>query len=526
MSGLVVALALIPEAIAFSIIAGVDPKVGLYASFCIAVVIAFVGGRPGMISAATGAMALLMVTLVKQHGLEYLLAATLLTGVLQIGAGYLKLGGLMRFVSKSVVTGFVNALAGSAGDNEQRVGRVDRMYGSLNRRLGTGDGTLKILYPYLAASIDEDQVASFIRRKRDVENQLDKCLQDQADDVVHQEETASWQHLLHKPIRKGANASKPHDAVDPYPATFDNLLRDSAVSEQKAEYTYTRHDITSQLETLLTKASAANLQATDEKSEWLFKLERQLPATYDTKERYQPIFVKLDFSAAFSAVVPDTAYIVRLASPIASRDTLQQVANKNWPKIVKELTQHYPLVRAVLNNEAQNSHFYLSAVCELPLFANDRKLGLLSQAEITLCLQQLEAFADALEHALFNGKQDLRMEHVLTGTSVRGSGEDSIQSRTADFSQAEWRKHSLTSGDVEIIQAVVDLETLKGMLGKHKPAMAHIAMHCNSLFPFINFVAGDTAGDTGKVTAQIAFPSVDFNEEERGVLKAWFNIIC
>src|SRR5690554_2790190 len=111
LAGTVVALALIPEAIAFSIIAGVDPKVGLYASFCIAVIIAFVGGRPGMISAATGAMALLMVTLVKQHGLEYLLAATLLTGVLQIGAGYLKLGGLMRFVSKSVVTGFVNALA-------------------------------------------------------------------------------------------------------------------------------------------------------------------------------------------------------------------------------------------------------------------------------------------------------------------------------------------------------------------------------------------------------------------------------
>ena len=111
LAGIVVALALIPEAIAFSIIAGVDPKVGLYASFCIAVVIAFVGGRPGMISAATGAMALLMVTLVKEHGLQYLLAATLLCGVFQIGAGYLELGSLMRFVSRSVVTGFVNALA-------------------------------------------------------------------------------------------------------------------------------------------------------------------------------------------------------------------------------------------------------------------------------------------------------------------------------------------------------------------------------------------------------------------------------
>lgn len=111
LAGTVVALALVPEAIAFSIIAGVDPKIGLYASFCIAVVIAFVGGRPGMISAATGAMALLMVTLVKEHGLEYLLAATILTGVIQIIAGYLKLAQLMRFVSKSVVIGFVNALA-------------------------------------------------------------------------------------------------------------------------------------------------------------------------------------------------------------------------------------------------------------------------------------------------------------------------------------------------------------------------------------------------------------------------------
>ncbi|MDP3415035.1 SulP family inorganic anion transporter [Falsiroseomonas sp.] len=111
LAGTVVALALIPEAIAFSIIAGVDPKVGLYASFCIAVVIAFAGGRPAMISAATGAMALVMVTLVRDHGLQYLLAATILCGVLQMIAGALKLGVLMRYVSRSVMTGFVNALA-------------------------------------------------------------------------------------------------------------------------------------------------------------------------------------------------------------------------------------------------------------------------------------------------------------------------------------------------------------------------------------------------------------------------------
>lgn len=111
LAGLVVAMALVPEAIAFSIIAGVDPMIGLYASFCIAVVIAFVGGRPGMISAATGATALLMTTLVAEHGLQYLLAATILTGIIQIVMGVLKLGKLMKFVPRSVMVGFVNALA-------------------------------------------------------------------------------------------------------------------------------------------------------------------------------------------------------------------------------------------------------------------------------------------------------------------------------------------------------------------------------------------------------------------------------
>ena len=111
MSGLVVALALIPEAISFSIIAGVDPKVGLYASFSIAIIISIAGGRPGMISAATGAMALVVVSLVADHGLGHLFAATILAGVLQILLGYSGIGTLMRFVPRTVMVGFVNALA-------------------------------------------------------------------------------------------------------------------------------------------------------------------------------------------------------------------------------------------------------------------------------------------------------------------------------------------------------------------------------------------------------------------------------
>lgn len=111
LAGIVVALALIPEAIAFSIIAGVDPMVGLYASFLIAVIIAFVGGRPGMISGATGAMALLMVPLVRDHGVEYLFAATILTGIIQILFGVFKVAKVMKFIPRAVMIGFVNALA-------------------------------------------------------------------------------------------------------------------------------------------------------------------------------------------------------------------------------------------------------------------------------------------------------------------------------------------------------------------------------------------------------------------------------
>ena len=111
LAGIVVALALIPEAIGFSIISGVDPRVGLYASVAIAITIAFVGGRPAMISAATAAVAVVVTPLVRDHGVSYLFAATILMGLIQAIAGLIRLDLLMQFVSRSVITGFVNALA-------------------------------------------------------------------------------------------------------------------------------------------------------------------------------------------------------------------------------------------------------------------------------------------------------------------------------------------------------------------------------------------------------------------------------
>ncbi|MCY4670285.1 MAG: SulP family inorganic anion transporter, partial [Rhodococcus sp.] len=111
LAGLVVALALIPEAIAFSIIAGVDPRVGLFASFVMAVSIAFLGGRPAMISAATGAIALVIAPVAREYGLDYFIATVILAGIFQIAFGVLGVAKLMRFIPRSVMIGFVNALA-------------------------------------------------------------------------------------------------------------------------------------------------------------------------------------------------------------------------------------------------------------------------------------------------------------------------------------------------------------------------------------------------------------------------------
>ncbi len=156
LSGLVVALALIPEAIGFSVVAGVDPKVGLYASVVIACVIAFTGGRPAMVSAATASTAVLMTGLVRDHGLSYLLAATILMGVIQIVAGLLKLGRLMRFVSQSVMTGFVNALAILIfmAQLPQLVGVPHVIYGLIALGLAVIYG-----FPYLTRAVPSPLVA-------------------------------------------------------------------------------------------------------------------------------------------------------------------------------------------------------------------------------------------------------------------------------------------------------------------------------------------------------------------------------
>ena len=111
LAGLTVALALVPEAVAFSFVAGVEPLVGLYAAFLVGLITATFGGRPGMISGATGALAVVMISLVKDHGVEYLFATVILMGLIQVIFGFLRFGKFIKMVPYPVMLGFVNGLA-------------------------------------------------------------------------------------------------------------------------------------------------------------------------------------------------------------------------------------------------------------------------------------------------------------------------------------------------------------------------------------------------------------------------------
>ena len=155
LAGIVVCMALIPEAIGFSIVAGVDPMVGVYASFVISLITSFFGGRTGLISAAAGATALVLASLVRDYGIQYLFAATILTGVIQAVLGYFKIGNLMKFIPKPVMIGFVNALGILMFQSQ-----IDHFKGSyILLILGTIGVAIVYLFPRLTKAIPSPIVA-------------------------------------------------------------------------------------------------------------------------------------------------------------------------------------------------------------------------------------------------------------------------------------------------------------------------------------------------------------------------------
>ncbi|TXK99417.1 hypothetical protein BMR02_07670, partial [Methylococcaceae bacterium HT1] len=298
-------------------------------------------------------------------------------------------------------------IAGSPGNNEQRVGRVDRLFGKVNELLKVdGLAELEINYPFLKSSVDEDQVASFIARKFQVEDRMDNCTQSSFDKSVELTRE-NWHDFLRKPI---TTTGKELSVKDPYEATFDSLM------PQYSYVPFESHDsldVTNHIASLFGEI----LDATDDilygikenkhNPNAIFLID---PAVrHNDISRRQPVLVEQHFSAKFSALVKGTVYYVSFTSPLASKENLNNSGGdyeSHLFSLAKKITRRCPLVRIVINEDAQYSHFYLHARVDLPIFVGSGYLSMLSKNELNIAFQQLKVFSDQFELGLFEGKQD------------------------------------------------------------------------------------------------------------------------
>ncbi|MDR9424340.1 MAG: DEAD/DEAH box helicase [Marinobacter sp.] len=411
-------------------------------------------------------------------------------------------------------------IAGSPGDNEQRVGRIDRLFGCVNRRLVSGNGELSVHYPYLESSVDEDQVASFVERKHRVEERMDACLQAKFDAEYRPTDTRDWEMFLRKP-----SSFSGQEVVDPYPASFDDLQ--GGADGYRLHETHSEESIVRALHKLLTKICDGGpdrfeiAESSQTSPKPLFVID---PVVQKGEgQRHQPIFVTLGFSPKFSALVPGTAYIVSLCSPIANADSLNEVDPEELQTLIDDLSGCYPLVRVALDEQASNSYFYLSTRVNFPLFVKDGHLQHLSAYELQKGLEDIKQFSDELEVRLFNESQDLARAQV--GNRVVSGPKplpETFRGRARSNPRGAWTDEGTVARLCQPLSACKLKELLEqtGDGGSSADSVLSL-LRLNNRFPFVNLLRSSE----GYQEAQLNFPSGDFQSEERELLERWFQYV-
>lgn len=426
-------------------------------------------------------------------------------------------------------------LAGSPGDNEQRVGRIDRLFGCVNNRLKSrSDTELSIYFPFLRGSIDEDQVASFIQRKHEVEDQMDACLQPDFDKSVDIAAGLNWRKYLRKPVKRN------HDLkLEPYPPKFEKI-KEGEFYQHTA--TYSPEKIIGHIEFLL-KAIL------DPREDKLHRIEDSVGTArrmfvidpvvkYKEQPRRQPIVVEKMFYPEVSAMVEGTPYVLSLISPITAKRKLEQLFHGDFTKaldvveaFVKQFGEKYPLVRVCINEKATNSYFYLSLRVDLPIFSRHGKMEILSKHEVQIVFEQLKQMADDLEYLLFSGEQDLSLGEL--GNLNVGSLEKVRYSRLLTrkgIAEFQWEKHQAVNGSVCWLATELDSEGISAhysFSGHDTRASSDFHKLCqlNQKYPFANFTRKDNEN-----WVKVAFPADDLQKEESELLEAWFvyiaSVVC
>lgn len=415
-------------------------------------------------------------------------------------------------------------LAGSPGSNEQRVGRVDRLFGKVNELLKVeGLAELEINYPFLKSSVDEDQVASFIARKFHVEEKMDACIQETFNRSVELTRE-NWRAFLRKPVKSIV-------VQDPYPARFDsaNLPKTTYMPFDGHDNGDTASHITSLFGSILNPATDKLYVV--EKNQHNPNAILLIDPVVEQKgqRRRQPVLVEQHFSTGFSALISGTVYSLSLISPIASRDDLGDIEtlfDDKLPGIGQQLDRQYPLVRIAVNPENANSHFYLYVRVDLPIFTGKGQLTFLSQAELESAFRQLKRCSDQLEYELFAGLRDLRVSELQIRDflkEVEANAHATDKAYPASKFGSRWSHMETATGGVERITATANLALLKKRYFDDGPTEAALqsALELNHKLPFVSF------WPHSKESIQIttSYPSWDLQAEERDLLERWFDYV-
>jgi hypothetical protein len=417
-------------------------------------------------------------------------------------------------------------LAGSPGNNEQRVGRVDRLFGRVNRLLGVqDDAQLEIHYPFLKNSVDEDQVASFIARKFDIEDRMDSCTQATFDGVVELTR-GEWGKFLRQP-------EKAMKVTDPYMARF--AATDMPAALYVPYQSHRDRDLTDHMIALFRQFVDGNKDAI-----FVFKDQSERPGAIllvdpileqDDGPRHQPVIVERGFSPEFSALVSGTVYHVSLKSPLASAEQLQGEQGEVFGRlsaIVTEMSVAYPLVRVAIDRNAARSNFYLHARVDLPVFARHGAAGMLSRDEVEMAYRQLKLCADSIEYRLFAGTQDLERAHLELDSALSSQLPDSKALGGASASgklASHWRTAKTAQGDVANLAGKISLVAADKLLMAHGGGCEgrsgwYKAFMLNNAMPFASFQFAENAFDLS-----VDYPAVDFQDDERILLERWYGYI-
>jgi superfamily II DNA or RNA helicase len=417
-------------------------------------------------------------------------------------------------------------IAWTPGDNEQRVGRVDRLFGKVNSLLKIDTSSnLEINYPFLKNSFDEDQVASFIAMKFDVENKMDSCIQSSSNREIELTQT-NWREFLRKPVKSDA-------LQDPYGAIF---IEESMPTTRYVPFdNHQGSDVVEHIASLLKKVIDTKtdfVRVVPDGSHYPNALLLIEPNVVTGGEsRRQPILVEKHFSSDFSALVSGAIYYISFKSPIASKEILES-AGCDWSaklrELYQELTPQYSLVKMAINPDLAKSHFYLNVRVDLPVFIKHGQLGLLSLNELEMAYNELKRYADRVEYELFSGLRDMGLDELnLLNLLVQDDCKSAEESDNSSSTKpgARWETVNTLFGHVERITGTVSLSSLLKRFPMESTFEGNQSLFLEALgrndqFPFLKFQEIGNGFSVG-----IDYPSENFSPEERMLLEKWFDFV-